>query len=305
MGFGVDDENNFIVSAFLAFFSTTIDDFIVLLFFIALAEMKEGFARTQAHLEILTGLTAAYTLILSMSLLALILTALASEEWVSLIGIVPVIVGIMKAFVLFDRDCMEKDQGKADKDEGNDEKPIDDRPGEGTSLLEHGVEGAGAGDGGIEQQSRRSGDEQSSHDQSISASRANYASKEQLSEMLNDIPSPDDISDSWLNQVLGPFFNNCMSPLALDVFLSTVACGSDNIAIYAAVFAASNPLEVGLIIAVIFGLIYLCYIAAGLVLKLEGMRYFCVNYTEYLIPPLLVLLGIYVLTDSVLWELIN
>ena len=96
-----------------------------------------------------------------------------------------------------------------------------------------------------------------------------------------------------------------MSPLALDVFLSTVACGSDNIAIYAAVFAASNLLEVGLIIAIIFGLIYLCYIAAGLVLKLEGLRYFCVKYTEYLIPPLLVLLGIYVLTDSVLWELIN
>ena len=85
--------------------------------------------------------------------------------------------------------------------------PIDDIPGEETRLLDRGVEGAGgAGDGGIEQQSQsqsqRSGDEeQSSHDQSISASRAKYASNEQLSEMLNDIPSPDDISDSWLNKV--------------------------------------------------------------------------------------------------------
>lgn len=300
MGFGVDEENNLVVSAILAFFSTTIDDFVVLLFFIALAEKKDDFAR--AHAEILVGLTAAYVLILGISLLALVLTFIASEEWVCLIGFVPIVLGIMKAWELAERDCKEK------KNAGH-EKLGGDNPGEESSLLEHGGTVATVENDGDNNTQRtpvsRGQVSLDEHSVSIASERASLASDKDLSGFMAEIPTPEDINDSFLNKVLGPCFKHLMTPLALEVFLTTVACGSDNIAIYASVFAAESLIQVGFTIAIIFGLIYLMYLLACVVVKLEAVRYFCITYTEYIIPPLLIVLGIYVLTDSILWTAIS
>lgn len=305
MGFGIDEENNVIVSAILAFFSTTIDDFVVLLFFIALAEKKVDYAR--AHAEILVGLTSAYVLILGISLLALVLSAIASEEWVCLIGFIPILLGFNKAWELAQRDCLGNDRDEEGEDK--DEKVGGDSPGEETSLLERGgtVVVVDNGDDANSQNIPKPGQRVviEEHSVSIASERASYASDKDLSVYLGDIPTPEDINDSILSKVMGPCFRHLMTPLALEVFLTTLACGSDNIAIYASVFAAESLIQVGLTIAIIFGLIYVMYLLACVVVKLEAVRYLCITYTEYVIPPLLILLGIYVLSDSILWTAIS
>ena len=97
MGFLSTQENDLYVTAILAFLSTSIDDFIVFLFFIAIADLRKTTAeRVQAHTDVVVGITAAYGMIIGISLLGLILSALSSGEWVCLIGFVPLFIGLYK-----------------------------------------------------------------------------------------------------------------------------------------------------------------------------------------------------------------
>ena len=53
----------------------------------------------------IVGITSAYTVIIGISLLGLVLSALSSDEWVALIGFVPLFIGLYKFYEIFMEDC--------------------------------------------------------------------------------------------------------------------------------------------------------------------------------------------------------
>lgn len=116
------------------------------------------------------------------------------------------------------------------------------------------------------------------------------------------VPSSEEITSNYITRTMMPCLSAIMSPFAFEVFATTIAVGSDNIAIYVAVFASEEYWEVAITIGLVLGMLYVWYFIANMFVQFELVKYICANYSQYLIAPLLVLLGLYVLSDSVLWD---
>ena len=316
MGFLTSQENDLYVTAILAFLSTSIDDFIVFLFFIAIAELRKTTAeRIQAHTDVVVGITTAYGVIIGISLLGLVLSVVSSDEWVCLIGVVPLCIGLYKFYEIFTEDwgptlgCGEA--GDAKDSEGKDDarKEFTGTQSETANLLENGDDKAKSekSDAGADD------DEDAWNDQDdltavTGATHELGIKNKQVREVMENVagkdvvPTVDEITSNYITRVMKPCLGAMMSPFALEVFATTIAVGSDNIAIYVAVFASEKLWEVAITIGLVFGMLYGWYLIANVFVQFELVKYVCANYSGYLIAPLLVLLGLYVLSDSVLWD---
>ncbi len=324
MGFISTEENDLYVTAILAFLSTSIDDFIVFLFFIAIADLRKTTAeRIQAHTDAIVGITTAYAVIIGISLLGLLLSALSSDEWVSLIGFVPLFIGLYKFYEILIEDCAPALGCAAAKEasgDGEEGKEDTRRDYEGTrdetaGLLESGRGGkaqpggddAGNDDGGdADDESTLVGQDDSStrsknsHSSGLNNSRVRGAMESAVGREV--VPTSEEITSNFITQLMKPCLGVIISPFAQEVFATTIAVGSDNIAIYVAVFASEKYWEVAITIGLVFGMLYVWYLIANIFVQFELVKYVCANYSQYLIAPLLVLLGLYVLSDSVLWD---
>lgn len=330
MGFLSSQDNDLYVTAVMAFLSTSIDDFIVFLFFIAIADLKNDQKdKIKAHGQVLVGITVAYTVIIGFSLLGLILSAFSSDEWVDLIGFVPLIIGLMKFYEIIESDCPGILCGfikNNEEEEGDSSAKMkyDGSASENAGLLRGGDDNAVESDDTdrrIEDVSVSQGGGDNEDDLSLNTwnetddlsvrtketqerGRQTVAIRNIMENSTGKdvIPGPGEISSNIITRTFTPLLECMMTPFALEVFATTMAVGSDNIAIYVAVFASEDLLEVGITITLILGMVYVWYFLATLFVQFELVKYVCANYSGYIIAPLLVLLGLYVLSDSVLWE---
>ncbi len=99
-----------LVQAGVAFLSTTIDDFIVILYFMSRLEKKYHVAhktttaeaeeikrkKTMAYIEIFLGALLGFTIIALLSMLGLIFRFILDDGLIGLLGIIPIIIGILK-----------------------------------------------------------------------------------------------------------------------------------------------------------------------------------------------------------------
>lgn len=119
-------------------------------------------------------------------------------------------------------------------------------------------------------------------------------------EALDQIESVD--HDNCCVQFLKQYFFCCFSPLTMEVGLYALLFGTDNIAIYVALFCAISIEETVAIIVIFYGalLIYLG-LAIFIIVQCPPVGKCIGDYAKYLVPVLLIGLGLYILHDSVAW----
>jgi len=270
-----------LVSALLAFFSTTMDDFAVMLIFFGRVhtEMAEQDIRS-GYLKVIVGQTIGFSIVVFISLIGLLVGALIPEEYVDLVGLFPLIVGLMKAHEVMAEDgvytctCFNKQSEDYDKlpqsadasDEKGD-KPLPVSDVEVANSFQKSPDRAGA---------KESADEKGEGDD-----------KEEESNILSNM----------FKRVC----QSCMDPFVVEVAAYALVCSSDNIAIYISIFAPMKLWEV-LFVTLLF---YLCLgfnIAIAMCLmRCRAVSVCLEDYSKYLVPFLLIGLGIYILSDSIIW----
>jgi len=96
-------------------------------------------------------------------------------------------------------------------------------------------------------------------------------------------------------------FQSCLDPFVIEVTAYALVCSSDNIAIYISIFASLKPWEV-IVVTLLF---YLCLgfnIATAMCLmRCRAVSVCFEDYSKYLVPVLLIGLGVYILSDSIIW----
>jgi len=105
---------SFIVSAIVSFFSTTLDDFAVMLYFFSRAStmmIKDSSGRTvdaphaekrMAYVKVMAGQTIGFSIVIVISLIGLLLGLLIPEDYVDLIGFIPIVAGLMSMHEMLD-----------------------------------------------------------------------------------------------------------------------------------------------------------------------------------------------------------
>ena len=88
----------------------------------------------------------------------------------------------------------------------------------------------------------------------------------------------------------------------MEVGLYALLFGTDNIAIYVALFSVISVEEVVAVIAIFYAalLVYIA-IAITIIVQCPPVGKFIGDYAKYLVPLLLIGLGLYILHDSVAW----
>lgn len=89
---------NLIASAVLAFFSTTMDDFAVIVMFFGKAQQFENVSL--AYIRVFLGLILGFTIVIILSCFGLLLGAFIPSKYVALIGFFPLFIGLKGLFEL-------------------------------------------------------------------------------------------------------------------------------------------------------------------------------------------------------------
>ncbi|GAB1544693.1 CadD family cadmium resistance transporter [Scytonema sp. NUACC21] len=95
-----------------------------------------------------------------------------------------------------------------------------------------------------------------------------------------------------------PWFVSFLSPQTYSVAAVTIANGSDNIAIYAPLFASTTLESLAVIIAVFFSLVAVWCYAAYQLTRMKAIADALTRYGHQLVPPVLIGLGIVILVNS-------
>jgi cadmium resistance protein CadD (predicted permease) len=121
MGEGVLE--GMVVSAFVAFFSTTMDDFAVMLIFFSRANQMDNVR--SAYVKVVLGMVLAFTIVVLISLLGLVLGIFLEAKYINLIGFIPLLVGCSKGYEVYQEWMNPAEEGGGDnKEAGADGKDV-------------------------------------------------------------------------------------------------------------------------------------------------------------------------------------
>jgi cadmium resistance protein CadD (predicted permease) len=115
-------------------------------------------------------------------------------------------------------------------------------------------------------------------------------------------PVDEDELDNWFSNTARRMCGSILSPLALEVLVMNLAVSSDNIVIYTAVFVTESIYTVFLTVVLMLFLVLVTLALAMLTSKMEAVSTVMEKYSGYLIPPLLISLGCYILSDSIIFH---
>ena len=133
----------------------------------------------------------------------------------------------------------------------------------------------------------------------------NLEDREQLQQEINsEQGNREEISA--FGKAIEKIFSACLNPVTLKVAATAVTIGSDNIAIYVSLFSQITPIEVAEVL-ICFYILLIIYIilALGTILYCKCIAALFEEYAEYFVPLLLVGLGIYIISGSILWGLMG
>lgn len=275
--------------AIVAFASTTADDLVVLLTFQSLnIQNKE---QTPAEMNanmwyIAFGQILSYSIIVGLSLLGLILGNFLPEKYVALIGFIPLLLGLKGYYdYFFDSDNDSENEGKKENDEEDGQEngitlatvsPLQTNSGGGTSDLSKKSEGK---DGGKVDESE--------------GAKEGEGGEEGEEEETN-------ILSRTFDRV---FTAVGMNPMVQKVAIAGLIVGADNVAVYISLFAKLKDIGLVVVALVIFYALLIIYIfmAYYLVIKVPNVSETIEKYAAVGIPLLLVGLGIFILSESVIF----
>jgi len=231
-----------ILTAFLTFIVTNIDDFGLLLVYFARAKSYKNMTSFNVYLGQFIG----FTIICLLSMLGMVLGFFISKKYLALLGFIPLFIGLKEIYSLL--------FGKTGNEEENKDYEY--------KMLEN-----------VEEKPLYDND----------TSKNGYSS-------LANLPS------SFLKCIL--------NTQALEVALVTIANGGDNIAIYMPLFATSSLFNLFITLLVFYVLLLIWLVLASNIVGIKCVLEFLENNQRYLIPVVFISLGVYILSESVLLDLL-
>jgi cadmium resistance protein CadD (predicted permease) len=228
------------LKSIVAFFSTTIDDFAILLMFYAKAKQMTGIL---PYVQVIMGQTLGFTFVVICSLTGLILGSFIPQKYLNIIGIIPLILGLRKGYEVLADDgyftmfsnylSFSSTNGYTEINEQNtyDHANIFINIPNNSETSEYGLE--------------------------YSSPRARLGVLIQRGEK-----PPQTGIIAYIVTCTQGTIESITNPFTHEVFLYTIVCSSDNIGIYIALFATMTVNQVIKIIILFYSLLLLSVVAA-------------------------------------------
>ena len=262
--------------AIVAFASTTADDLVVLITFYSLnmqnKELDKNLQEKNRNMyRIALGQIISYSIIVGISLLGLLLGNFLPEEYVALIGFIPLLLGLKGLWEYF-----------FDKDDDNDQEEAPTESG--TVSVLHSTEEVASGPSTIETSAKVESQEGGNE------GTAAGVDEEEESNVLS--------------RSFDKFFSLIgMNPLVQKVAIAGLIVGADNIAVYISLFAKLKEPGLVVVALIIFYILLIVYIVMAyyLVIKVPNVSIYIDRYASIGIPLLLIALGAFILSESIIF----
>lgn len=314
--------------AIVAFASTTADDLVVLITFQSLNVQN----KQQTHEEMMhnmyliaIGQIISYSIIVCLSLTGLLLGNFLDEEYVSLIGFIPLFLGVKGLYDHFCGDDEDEDEDVEMKNIKNveynalhNENVDSDEVTIELSPIKAPVEPIAKAkldndsDANDDSTTLLVKDTPSSSVTKVQLDIENSGvddGETDLEEQTDEDTSTegeddDDEESNALSRSCDKLFHKIMlNPLVAKVAIAGLVVGSDNIAVYISLFAKLKYLDIVVAVLIIFYLLLAFYIflAYVLVTRVEHISVLIDKYASIGIPILLIALGLFILHESVVY----
>ena len=262
-------------TAAFTFTVTNIDIFCLLIVFFAKVKVDPNCTNANVWIAQAIG----FSLIIGVSLLGALLGASVDLRYVSLLGFIPILMGLksMQGNWNWRRlwrclTCSKKDsksihveQNTSGEIEMTEIRHIEAKVTDPESVSDHSVS-------------------------SMESGETDNAGSKNSDKLESDNP--------WV-----VFLNQYVSMQLIEMVSITIANGGDNVAIYLPIFAVCTPAEL-FITVIVYYVLLVCFLVAAYFLLGNKMVIDCLHkYGHYIVPVSLVAMGVYILTDSILFEL--
>jgi len=258
----LDGFSGALLAATIAFVATNLDDLLVLTVFFA---QSDGVHFKPWH--VVVGQYMGFTVLVGISMVGFAGSAFVPQQWLGILGILPIGIGLWKLFVLF--------RGEKNDDDDNEQKNVDQD--------------------NVESDSNR----KEEHSLPAEESQEDVEDVERETLIPRKQAEPQAQAPScWtrFKNVLEKIFN----PHIVMVGLVTIANGGDNIAIYVPLFASADPGQVIIIVVVFYTMVAIwCFVSAALI-QCQFVASALSRYGAYIIPIALIGLGFYIFYSAAL-----
>lgn len=117
----------------------------------------------------------------------------------------------------------------------------------------------------------------------------------------NDAESTDPPPPSVLADLFAASFGRCLHPQVLEVALLTIANGGDNISIYLPLFTTADSVTIVVTLITFYVFLSLWLFMTFTLLKAKRISVVLKKYGRYVVPPLLLGLGLYIISGTVIF----
>ena len=260
---------SFIISTTIAFFSTTIDDFAIMLYFFALAENeKTPAAKRLQYVKVVAGQTIGFSIVILVSLIGFVLGLFIPEDYVDLIGVIPIIAGLMKLHEVLDEEgyldsCPTWCRASSGDGDGKDDKPDSGKYTPVTTAEEQ-------AENGLSKSAELTGGPTSSYNNpAVIAPTTMHRGEGEDADDDDNKPPADTSEGNIMSKAFSTLCQSCIDPFTREVTVMALICSSDNVAIYIAIFATEKKWEVFLTIIMFYLLLTLNIVAAIALMKVR------------------------------------
>mmetsp|Transcript_19412 Transcript_19412/g.18761 ORF Transcript_19412/g.18761 Transcript_19412/m.18761 type:complete len:291 (-) Transcript_19412:72-944(-) len=279
------------IKAILAFISTTIDDFTVMLLFFSRArtectDIKIG------YIKVMVGQTIGFTIVIIFSLVGMALGLIIPTKYLDLVGFFPLCMGLFKLYeIIAERGICCCLYPTIDEDDYKVESNMNYYQGDFEDVY---IEDLKEYDTQISDRNYAKSLTSNNYEVDIEDDQRFLIGEENIGMIV-------ETKNNFVTNTIKTLFQACLDPFTLEVTVFALFCSSDNIGIYIAIFISLNPLEVAIIVGCFYVMLFLSIFGAMLLVQYKPIADFFDKNASYVVPALLIPLGIYILSDSIIW----
>ena len=265
-----------IVTAFISFASTNIDDIFVLMVFFSQVD-----AQMKKH-HIIVGQYLGISTLLFISILGSIGLNLIPQQYTGLLGVIPILLGI-KEWLKYRKDKKEAMHSASEaKPEFRSETVIN--PAGNRDL----IDGQESNSVKLEEVIKES-DSEIAHsiEKCIQEGNAGQGPNADLEK----------IQINWIEKIKS-MLGKLIHPAIINVFLVTIANGADNIGVYVPLFTTLNTLELIMTIIVFFLMIALWCFAGEKLTTIPRIKQTIHKYKNVIVPVVFIAIGLFIIIES-------
>lgn len=255
------------VTAFLAFIAVNIDELAALVFFFAQVDGSE-----MTNSDVVIGQLLGFSIVFGISLLGILLNTFIDLQYVALIGFLPLMIGTFQLYKVLQ---FWYSVWLQNRDEKELLLPV---------LLTDGDDSI------VQSQSAGLEDHLLAVNNRVNSSDSNSSS--------------DSSSGGYIGGMFRKYTSGFLRPSIVTVTITIFADGSEEIGVFFPLFATASTVDLVVTIVTFYALVLLqCFLAYQLV-QCKHIGKFLSRYSKNVMPFLLIGIGLYVLSDSILAHMI-